>query len=472
MARLPLVAYANRMPVQKSRGGWRVSAGGLVTALRPALESRGGAWVGWDGGAADMPNRVEELDVQLGPVHLSRREVGDFYHGFANRTLWPLLHGIIEQPVFERRWFEAYRDVNARFAAGDVDDAGPDAVRWVQDYQLMLLPGLLRKRGCRGPVGFFLHVPFPPVEVFARLPWRRQILDGLLGADRVTFHTDAYRRNFVEACRALADVRVDGERLRLADGRRVATAANPISIDAADLGRRAAGDGAGRCLRSLERQFAGRRVLVGIDRLDYTKGILERLRAVELLLERRADLRGELVLVQIAVPSRGEIREYRDLRASVEQAVGRINGRFTEPGADVPVHYLHRGVPPDRLLAYYRVADACLVTPLRDGMNLVAKEFVTAQAAVSGAGALVLSEFTGAADELGGGALSCNPFDVDDLADRIEGALELPEDDRRARIQRMAAVVAAHDVFDWVDEELAPLNAAGSRRAKTSAAPA
>jgi trehalose 6-phosphate synthase len=461
MADLPLVAYANRLPVQKTRGGWRVSAGGLVTALRPALDSRGGAWVGWDGGASSMPERADDLDVDLAPVHLSRREVADFYHGFANRTLWPLLHGVVEQPVFERRWFETYRRVNDLFAGERVGRERRGALHWVQDYQLMLLPQALRDHGHRGPIGFFLHVPFPAVEVFARLPWRRQILDGLLGADRVSFHTDGYRRNFVEACTALCpDVAVEdaGAVLRLGDdGRRVATAANPISIDAVAMAERAAAGGADRCLRSLHRQFAGRRVLLGVDRLDYTKGILERLKAVELVLERRSDLRGQLAFVQIAVPSRGEIREYRELRAAVEHAVGRINGRFTEPGYDVPVHYLHRGVPFDRLLGYYRLADACLVTPLRDGMNLVAKEFVTAQAAADGAGALVLSEFTGAAAELGDQAVMCNPFDVDGLAERIEAALELPEGERRERIARMATTVAGHDVFSWVDQELEPL---------------
>jgi trehalose 6-phosphate synthase len=250
-------------------------------------------------------------------------------------------------------------------------------------------------------------------------------------------------------------VEADGDRLRLLDANRtVMTAAHPISIDASDFAHRASGAGATRRLHALRTQFEGRRVLVGVDRLDYTKGIPERLRALELLLELRRPLRSQLAFLQVAVPSRGEIREYRDLRANVEQAVGHINGRFTEPGHDVPVHYLHRGVTPDRLLAYYRLADACLVTPLSDGMNLVAKEFVTAQGATGGAGALVLSEFTGAAEEFRRDALLCNPFDVDGLAATIELALDLEEDDRRARVQRMAATVAENDVYAWVGREL------------------
>ena len=466
MPALPLVAYANRLPVQKIRGGWQASAGGLVAALRPALETRDSAWVGWDGGAEDMPRRVDGLDIELASVSLSRREVAGYYHGFSNSTLWPLLHGAIEQPVFDLGWWQTYAAVNERFAAAET---GRRAMRWVHDHQLMLVPELLRAYGARGPIGFFLHTPFPPPEVFARLPWRGQILAGLLGADVVSFHTDSYRDNFVRTCLALRDdVEAKGDRLRLLDANRtVITAAHPISIDAADFAHRASGAGAARRLNLLRQQFEGRRVLVGVDRLDYTKGILERLRALELLLELRRPLRSKLAFLQIAVPSRGEIREYRQLRANVEQAVGRINGRFTEPGHDVPVHYLHRGITPDRLLAYYRLADACLVTPLSDGMNLVAKEFVTAQGATGGAGALVLSEFTGAAEEFRGDALLCNPFDVDGLAATIELALELEDDDRRARVQRMAATVAENDVYAWVERELDLIARAGegTRRA-------
>jgi trehalose-6-phosphate synthase len=243
----------------------------------------------------------------------------------------------------------------------------------------------------------------------------------------------------------------------------VLTAAHPISIDAATLAESARSGATERYLRGLRTQFGSRRILLGVDRLDYTKGIIERLRAIELLLEQRRELRGRVAFVQIAVPSRGEVREYRELRRNVEELVGRINGRFTDPGGDVPVYYLYRGVPYERLLAYYRLADVCLVTPLADGMNLVAKEFVTAQAAGGGAGALVLSEFTGAAVELGD-ALRCNPFDVAGLAGAIEHALELDEGDRRRRIERMAAAVARRDVYWWTEQELA-----GAGKARTAA---
>jgi trehalose 6-phosphate synthase len=451
----PLVAFANRLPVARVRGEWRAAAGGLVTALRPALQSRGGSWVGWDGGAADLPRSLPGLEVELHPVRLSRTEVAGYYHNFSNRTLWPLLHGLVEQPVFERSWWRTYRAVNERFAA-EVPPPRPGLapLEWVHDYHLMLLPGLLRAEDAGRATGFFLHVPFPAPELFVRLPWRREIVDGLLGADVVSFQTEEFRDNFVRTCvRLHDDIEVDGDTITLPDRRLVRTTAHPISIDARDFAARATTPTVERRLRQLQRQFEGRRVLLGVDRLDYTKGIPERLRAIELLFELRPELRRRLAFVQIAIPSRGEVREYRDLRTHVEELVGRINGRFTDPGADVPVHYLFRGITPDRLLAYYRLADVCLVTPLRDGMNLVAKEFVTVQAAVEGSGVLVLSEFAGAAEELRS-ALLCNPFDLDGLAATIERALQIDETERRERLQRLAATVAAHDVFWWVEHEL------------------
>jgi len=467
----PLVAVSNRLPVERARAGWRPTAGGLVSALRPALEARRGAWVGWDGGVSGLPRRVEGLEVELGPLELDRPTLGGYYHGFSNRTLWPLLHGLVEQSLFERRWWDAYTSANERFAAAALDHVGRrgDALLWVHDYHLMLVPALLRRHTGDCPIGFFLHVPFPAPELFARLPWREQLIDGLLGADVIAFQTEEYRDNFARTClRLRRDVAYDEGLLRLPDGRTVVTAAHPISIDADALARDARTPGVERSLATLRHQFATRRVLLGVDRLDYTKGILERLHAIELLLEQRPQLRRGLAVVQIAVPSRGEVREYRELRRQVEAEVGRINGRFTEPAADVPVHYLFRGVRHDRLLAYYRLADVCLVTPLRDGMNLVAKEFVIAQDASDQTGVLVLSEFTGAAEELHE-ALPCNPFDVDGLASTIELALELDEQDRRQRLARMATTVHDHDVFAWAQQETSALEQARPQRSPRAA---
>jgi trehalose 6-phosphate synthase len=460
----PIVAIANRLPVVKTRGGWRTAAGGLVTALRPTFESRPGFWVGWDGGSPDVPHTLPDLAARLVPVSLRKSQAEGYYHGFSNRTLWPLFHGLADRVVIDRRWWRDYCVANERFAERALEVAPPDSLLWVHDYQLARVPAALRRLGGLQPIGFFLHIPFPAPELFARLPWRNHLIDGMLGADVVAFQTEEYRENFVRTCGRLRDdLAVDGPRLELADGRTVLTATHPISIDAAALRARAQSDGVTRALGRLRGQFWGRRVLVGVDRLDYTKGIVERLRAVELLLENRREFRGRLTVLQVAVPSRGDIREYRELRSEVEQVVGRINGRFTRPGEDVPVHYLYRGVSPARLLAYYGVADVCLVTPLRDGMNLVAKEFVVCQQAVGAAGALLLSEFAGAAAELPE-ALPCNPFDVEGLSGALELALELDEDDRRWRIARLAAHVERHDVFAWLAEELGALEAVAAGR--------
>jgi trehalose 6-phosphate synthase len=455
----PLVTVANRLPVVKTRGGWRTADGGLVAALRPTFDARPGSWIGWDGGSPGVPHSLPDLDVRLTPVSLPKSEAEGYYHGFSNRTLWPLFHGLADRVVIDRRWWHAYSAANEQFAEHALDAATDDALLWVHDYQLIGVPALLRRAGADRPIGFFLHIPFPAPELFARLPWREHLIDGMLGADVVGFQTEEFRLNFISTCRRLKDdIQVDGHRLRLGDGRTVLTATHPISIDAAGLGDRARSESIERALGRLRRQFAGRRVLVGVDRLDYTKGIVERFRAIELLLDRRADLRGRIAVLQIAVPSRGDIREYRELRAEVEQVVGRINGRFTAPGQDVPVHYLYRGLSSGQLLAHYGIADVCLVTPLRDGMNLVAKEFVVTQEAVDSAGVLVLSEFAGAAEELRE-ALPCNPFDVEGLSGSIELALELEEDDRRYRIERLSRRVHRHDVFAWLDAEVGALEA-------------
>ncbi len=466
----PLVVVANRLPVSRSGDSWRLSSGGLVTALAPIMSRAKGAWVGWDGGTEGVPGSAPDLPMKLVPITLGRAQLNGYYHGFSNRTVWPLFHDLIQPASFERTWWRHYVEVNERFAAATqklLRRMGGDPIVWVQDYHLMLVPEMLRT-GSDAPIMFFLHIPFPPPELFSRLPWRADILNGLLGADVVSFHTDRYRKNFVRTCgRVVPDTQVGGRNVTLGNGRMVVTAAHPISIDADDFAGTARSDRVAAELDVLRKQFLGKQVLLGVDRLDYTKGIPERLEAFEQLLERRSDLRGKIALVQIAVPSRGSVREYRDLRATVEQMVGRINGRFTEPGGDVPVHYIHRGVPRERLVAYYCLADVMVITPLKDGMNLVAKEYVVSQGAVRGSGRLVLSEFTGAALELKE-AVSCNPFDVDGVARALEDALELPREEGRKRLAAMSRRVARNDVHRWADDSLADLEAIGSSPSRKS----
>ena len=461
----PVVAVANRLPVQQGDGGWELSPGGLVTALRPVMATHRGAWVGWDGGTRGMPQVLPDSSVQLMPIGLSAAQVRGYYHGFANATLWPLMHNSIEKPRLERAWWFAYRDVNAIFAERVCAALGaqPDAIVWVHDYHLMLVPQLIRNRRPDQPVGFFLHVPWPSPDIFARLPWREQILTGLLGADVVSFHTDEYRGNFLRSCaRLLSDsgIEVRGTSVVMPDGRVVTASTAPISIDAAEFAAHATDPDTGGEIEALAEQFIGRTVLLGVDRLDYTKGIIERLLAMEQLLERHPELRTGLVFLQVAVPSRDDVREYRQLRSTVEQHIGRINGKFTEPGGDVPVHYLYRSLSQRQLAAYYATADALLVTPLIDGMNLVCKEYVIVQQARGGSGVLVLSEFTGAAVELPQAVL-CNPFDVEGLSYRIEQALRLSDTDRRSALATMAERVRTYDVHRWVTDQLTEIAARG-----------
>ena len=459
--KLPVVAVASRLPVVRGDDGWQISPGGLVTALRPVMATHTGAWVGWDGGAKGMPTSLPDLNLRLLPVNLSPAQARQYYYGFANSTLWPLLHDAIEKPRFERSWWQSYQSVNAAFAdsAAAALAEWPGALAWVHDYHLMLVPRLIRERLPDQPIGFFLHVPWPSPEIFARLPWRQELLMGLLGADVVSFHTDQFQDNFLQACdRLLAGtgVKVSGSTVTTPEGRMVATTTAPISIDAGELSDLATSEAVDEEVTALRQQFAGQTLLLGVDRLDYTKGIMERLLAFEMLLQRREDLRSKLAFLQVAVPSRDDVPQYRHLRADVERQIGRINGQFTEPGSEVPVHYLYRSLQPEQLAAYYAVADIMLVTPLIDGMNLVAKEYVTVQHARDGSGCLILSEFTGAAAELRE-AVPCNPFDVEGLSYRIERALELPAGTRRTALAAMAGRVHARDVHRWVDGQLSEI---------------
>lgn len=454
----PLLLVANRLPLARQRGEWRPSSGGLVTALTPVVERVGGSWVGWDEDAQGVPSRVDGLNCDLHAVELEPELVEGYYHGFTNRTLWPLFHDLVVQPVIDRAWWRSYETVTRRFAerVSEVIEASPvRPLVWIQDYHLLLLPQLLRDRYPDLRIGMFLHIPFPAPELFARLPWRESLLGGMLAADSLGFHTDQYRDNFLRTVqRVLPDATVLGDSVIREDGRRVRALSHPISIDAEDFSALARDPATDVEVAALREQFGDRKVLLGVDRLDYTKGIRHRLQAIELLLEQRPHLRGRFAFVQIAVPSRDDVEEYRRLRTQVETEVGRINGRFTEPGHDVPVHYLHRSIDRTRLAAYYRLADVMCVTPLKDGMNLVAKEFVTVQSATDGEGVLVLSEFCGTAHEFGHDAIRCNPFDVEGLATLLEVAMDLSSEDRRERLARMAQVVRDNDVFRWVEDEL------------------
>jgi alpha,alpha-trehalose-phosphate synthase [UDP-forming]/trehalose-phosphatase len=456
-----LVVVANRLPVDRRElpdgtVEWQPSPGGLVAALEPVMQRNDGAWIGWTGAPGDAPEPFEADGIHLVPVQLDEADVENFYEGMSNGTLWPLYHDVIARPEFHRHWWEAYVRVNRRFAEAAVREASDGALVWVQDYQLQLVPQMLRERRPDLRIGFFNHIPFPPYEIFAQLPWRRQVLEGLLGADQLGFQRPADANNFLRACRrnGLATrrgmVQLPPEpRFGSPDyhpRREVRAAPFPISIDAQRIEAMARDESIRERAREIRRELGDPRVLLlGVDRLDYTKGILHRLKAFEELLEDGRLSADDAVLVQVATPSRERVEEYRRMREDVEVTVGRINGDYGQLGRPA-VHYLHQAYPRHELAALYLAADVLLVTALRDGMNLVAKEYVASR--FDERGALVLSEFAGAAIELPQ-AFLVNPHDIAGLKAAIMNAVEVTPQEAQRRMRAMRRRVFEYDVARW-----------------------
>jgi trehalose 6-phosphate synthase len=459
------VVVANRLPVdqadqqadQTGLGGsggdrrWVRSPGGLVSALQPIVHRSGGAWVGWTGAGGEAPEPFEADGMFLRPVPLSDTEVDRFYEGESNATIWPLFHDSVEQPVHRKEWRKAYEAVNIRFAEAAAEAAAPGATVWVHDYQLMLVPAMLRRLRPDVRIGFFLHIPFPPVELFMQLPGRAEVLRGLLGADLVGFQRPLAAQNFLQLAGRLLGLDPGEDHVEY-EGRTVTAKAFPISIDVAGIEQLASDEAVRAEARRLREELGDgeRRMLLGVDRLDYTKGIEQRLEAYGELLAEGTLSNDDVVLVQVATPSRLRVAQYQQLRERVEREVGRINGELGEVGR-VPVHYLFQSRSEAELVALYLAADVMLVTPLRDGMNLVAKEYVAARQ--DERGALVLSEFTGAAAELDE-AFLVNPHDTEDIKRAVMAALRADPDDLTARMRTMRAQICAHDVDRWAQEFL------------------
>jgi len=477
------VVVANRLPVDLERlddgtERWRHSPGGLVSALEPFLQSRKGAWVGWPGVSdAHVPAFVEK-GMLLHPVALSATEVQDYYEGFCNATLWPLYHDAVAPPEFHRTWWDSYVKVNRRFADATAAITAEGATVWIQDYQLQLVPAMLREQRPDLRIGFFLHIPFPPVELFMRLPWRSEIIRGLLGADLVGFQLAHGAQNFHWLARRLLDVepaaRTDvGAHSKSGaiqfEGRQVQVGAFPISIDAQKFDALSRRTDINARAQQLRADLGNpKQILLGVDRLDYTKGIDVRLRALyELLVEGRVDA-ADVVMIQLATPSRERVEQYRLMRDSIESQVGRINGQFSRVGHPV-VHYLHQSVGRDELIALYRAADVMVVTPVRDGMNLVCKEYVASRHGLDGA--LVLSEFAGAAAELTS-ALLVNPHDLDGVKNALLRALTMDPAEEHQRMRAMRRQVLDHDVNGWAQNFLTALDPRDTPRASDRHIPA
>jgi alpha,alpha-trehalose-phosphate synthase [UDP-forming] len=456
------LVVSNRLPYRLSVLDERVvferGAGGLVTAMDPIIRLTGGTWIGWSATYDTLPDKIRlgsnqgtSRDYFLKPVSLSPAEVERYYLGYSNKTLWPLFHYFQEHCEINPAQWQTYKDVNRRFADAIIDEYEEGDLIWIHDYHLMLVPSMVRRAIPEAKIGFFLHIPFPSVEIFLIEPHAEELLDGLMGADLIGFHSESYAYNFIDAVVNLTGFRYERAQMRVnLDGRTLTLRAIPISVDFAQFERVASGVEIPAKVEEIRNNYRAEFIALGVDRLDYTKGILERLHAIEIMLDRHQDIQGKFTFVQISAPSRTKVEAYRDMRGKIEQMVGRINGRFGGKGC-IPIDYRYEGYPQSDLAAYYRAADVALVTPLRDGMNLVAKEYVACR--VDEGGALVLSRFAGAYKELSD-AIIVNPYDAEAMADRFYEAIMMPDDEKRRRMRRMRGVVRRNDIYWWLERFL------------------
>lgn len=455
MAQSKLVVVANRLPVDRvtdkeGNGTWRRSPGGLVTALEQVMKGSDAAWVGWPGQADLMMDPFEFDGNLLVPVRLTRDNLENYYEGFSNGTIWPLYHDVIATPIYRRSWWDSYVKVNRRFAEAAASVAADGAFVWVQDYQLQLVPRMLRDLRPDLTIGYFHHIPFPAYGLYAQLPWRAEVLEGLLGADVLGFQRTADAGNFLRSVRRVFKYQTRSNRIDVpeSDGtvRSVLAAPFPISIDAqafVEMAQRP--DVVARAAQIREQLGNPKKILLGVDRLDYTKGIRHRLKAFGEMLEDGTATVGEVTLVQVASPSRPGVEAYQELRDEIELTVGRINGDY-DTMHHTAVRYLHQNFPREEMVALYLAADVLLITALRDGMNLVAKEYVAVRA--DQRGVLVLSEFAGAADELSA-ALMINPHDIGGMKAAIMRAIEMSPAEQGRRMRSMRRKVLENDVERW-----------------------
>jgi len=464
-----LVIVANRLPVDRVEQpdgsfDWRPSPGGLVSAIEPVMRAGDGVWVGWPGGTEQDLEPFEADGLSLHPMSMTADEVEGHYEGFSNGTLWPLYHDLVAKPEFHREWWERYVAVNQRFADTAAELADEGALVWVHDYQLQLVPQMLRELRPDLRIGFYLHIPFPPAELFQQLPWRRQLLEGLLGADLVGFQLPGGAANFVRLVRQRVGHKTHRDLVYLPDGRTVRAAAFPISIDAAGYQELAQSEAVTeRAAEIREALGSPSKIFLGVDRLDYTKGIYARLRAyAELLEDGELDV-DDAVFVQVAVPSREQVEEYQRLRDEIDRLVGRINGDLGRIGRPA-ISYLHSSYPREEMAALYRAADVMVVTPYRDGMNLVAKEYVACR--YDEQGALVLSEFAGAADELRQAWL-VNPYDINGMKAALLEAFRADGKELGRRMKAMRKTVSSNDVQAWAESFMTELSAVRESHGKS-----
>ena len=456
---------SNRLPYSLSRDGDEIrlkrGVGGLVTALDPILRLTGGTWIGWSGTYEDVPEKIpvsadegHASDYYLKPVNLSREDIERYYLGYSNKCLWPLFHYFQENCQFHADLWEAYKSVNRRFTDAILKEYREGDLIWIHDYHLMLVPAWVRRELPRAKIGFFLHIPFPSAEIYLVGPHAAKLLTGVLGSDLIGFQLDTNVYNFMDTVSALTNHRYSRGRLTInVDNRLVRARSFPISIDFDRFADVVEWPTTRERARQIRASYRAEILALGVDRLDYTKGIPERLRAIELMLDRHPELQGRFTFIQLSAPSRTKVEAYRTMREEVERLVGHINGRFGGKGC-IPIDYRYEVHTQEELVAYYSAADVVLVTPLRDGMNLVAKEYLASRP--ENDGMLVLSRFAGAAHELSD-AILANPYDPEYTAEQIHRAITMPREERQRRMRAMRDLVRRNDIYWWLERFLREL---------------
>jgi trehalose 6-phosphate synthase/phosphatase len=450
-----LLIVANREPIRMQEdGSWHPSVGGLTSALMPVLQERGGGWVAWGEGSGEESGTIayppDDPAFRVERLPLCEREVRNYYYGFSNRVLWPLCHYFNEQMDIQHAFWNDYQAVNRRFAEAATGTADEDTAIWVHDYHLMLVPAMLRERLPKARIGFFFHIPWPAPEEWGILPWANELVEGLLGADVVGFHTERYCANFLAATTELAGAEVSDHSVRW-NGREVRVEAHPIGIDTERFLELAEDPATKEAAERIRQDTAAEHLLLGVDRLDYTKGVPERLLGFEHFLQHNPEYHERVTFFQISAPSRTRIESYQELKRSVDEIAGRINGTFMR-GDWVPVRYLYRSHTQEELVAHYLAADAMLITPFRDGMNIVAQEF----ALTAERGLLILSHLTGAAEVLDASIL-VNPYDIVSISNAIAESVRTPVAVRRERMTGLRRRVVELDVHRWAEGFLGSL---------------
>ena len=463
MSRLIIVSNRVQPPAEKGNA----NQGGLAVALSSALRESGGIWFGWSGQETETFTGAiafqRNRGVTSATIDLEAQDVEEYYNGFANRTLWPLFHYRIDLAEFERGFAGGYERVNLRFADTLFPLVEKNDLVWVNDYHLIPLGQALRARGCRNRIGFFLHIPWPPMRLLLSLPSHKELVESLFAYDVIGFHTQDWLDSFLDYVRHQLDVVVDDYGVIHYEGRQISAVACPIGIDTAEFVEKANGEAAARARDAMVTSCNGRAMIIGVDRLDYSKGLQERFNGYERLLAARPDLLEKLFLLQIAPPSRADVQSYQEIRAQLDALSGHINGEYAT-AEWVPIRYVNRGYPHDQLAGMYRAARIGLVTPLRDGMNLVAKEYVAAQNP-DDPGVLVLSSFAGAAAQLRD-AILVNPYSPEDVADALAQALAMPLHERKLRWRRLMDNVEQQDVMWWLNNFVSALKEAPALRAE------